>query len=202
MENFDNQKFKLGGISGTFCAGKDTGALHLTDKGFMHVSTGDVLRAEATKLGKDHKRDTLIDISVELRRNHGGIGAIVLKAIEQWEEQQETFKSGLIISGIRVLGEAGVLKSLGGTLLFVDAPVEMRYARAKKRATEDGRTIELIGIKSLADFIESERAELEGLRGPERPNLRGIEKIANKVIQNTGTKAEYFKQLDVALGLN
>lgn len=196
-----NAGAKLAGISGTFCSGKDTGSRHLEERGFMHVSTGDILRAEATRQGRDHERPTLIEIAVELNRQYGSLGARVLKGIEQWEERREHFLGGLVVSGLRVLGEAEEIHTQNGTLLFTDAPVQIRYERAKTRAIEEGRTVELADIGSLEDFIESERVELEGLGGPERPNLRAVETIADVVIQNVGTKAEYFQNLNSALAL-
>lgn len=192
---------KLAGIGGTFCSGKDTGSRYLEERGFMHVSCGDILRAEATRQGRDHERPTLVEIGVELNRQYGSLGARVLKGIERWEESRDQFLGGLVVSGLRVVGEAEEIQFQKGTLIFTDAPVRTRYERAKARAIEEGRTVELGGVGSVEDFIESERAELEGLGGPERPNLRGVEAIADAVIQNVGTRAEYFQNLDRVLGL-
>ncbi len=83
MAVFDNYpSSKLVGLSGTLGAGKDTAAQYLVAKhGFMHVSTGDVLRSEATRQGRNHKRATLIEIGVELREKYCSAGALVLKGI-------------------------------------------------------------------------------------------------------------------------
>jgi adenylate kinase family enzyme len=71
MNAFDKYPHsKLVGISGTFCAGKDTAANHLVEKyNFLHVSTGDVLRAKAAEQGRDiTDRRVLIETVVELRK--------------------------------------------------------------------------------------------------------------------------------------
>lgn len=195
-------KPRLVGLAGTFCSGKDTGAAHLVEaKGFMHVSTGDILRAEASRQGRDHQRSTLIDIALELNREYGSPGAFVFRGIKQWEAQQERFSGGLVISGIRILGEAQAIQAQNGTVFYIDAPEKLRYERAKERVIKEGRMIELAGVNSLEDFIESQKIELEGVGDPNLPHLKAIEEIADVVIQNTGTKKDYFQKIDHSLKL-
>ena len=196
-----DSEHKLAGISGTFASGKDTAARHLVDKGLMHVSLGDVCRTEASRQGRDHGRVTLAEIAVEMRERYGSVGGMVIKAVEQWEERRDEFLGGLVISGVRVPGEAEEIPRQKGTLIFTDAPVEIRYEGALERARKEGRTIELANVFCLEDFIESERYELEGLGGPNRIHLRGVEVISDVVIQNTGTEEELLIRVDNALGL-
>src|SRR5579875_3462272 len=108
---------KLVGLSGTLGSGKDTAANHLVNEhGFMHVSLGDVLRVEARRQGRDTERPTLIEIGMRLREKYGSLGALCIKGIEQWAEQRERYVGGLVISGVRVLGEAQEIKDQKGTL--------------------------------------------------------------------------------------
>lgn len=108
MPNFaDLDNTKLAGLPGTLGAGKDTGAEHLAQwHGFLHVSTGDILREEARRYGLDTDRNTLIDIGVSLRREYGSQGALIIMAIERWQAQRERYLGGLVVTGMRALGEA------------------------------------------------------------------------------------------------
>lgn len=188
---------RLVGLSGTLGAGKDTAARYLTEKhGFMHVSTGDVLRAEASRQGKDHHWGTLIEIAVAMRQAYGSIGALVLKAIEDWEPQRAAYAGGLVISGLRVTGESAEVQTQGGQLVFVDAPVELRHRRILDRQRDVADNVD------LPTFIEREREQLEGLGGPDRPHLRAVQAIADIVIINDGTPDQLKSMLDGRLGLD
>lgn len=186
---------KLVGLSGTLGSGKDTVASHLvTEHGFMHVSTGDVLRIEAKRQGRDTERPTLIEIGMRLRELYGSLGALCLKGIAQWDEQREEFPGGLVVSGIRILGEAEEIKDQNGTVVFIDAPVEERYRRliARNRDYEVSKTFD--------EFVAHEEIELHGLGGASSPHLRAIEGMAHTVLQNTGTEADIISEIDTLLG--
>lgn len=185
------------GLSGTLGSGKDTVASHLVNEhGFMHVSTGDVLRIEAKRQGRDTERPTLIEIGMRLRKLYGSLGALCLKGIAQWDEQRESFPGGLVVSGIRVVGEAEEIQDQNGTLVFIDAPVEERYRRLIARA----RDYEV--SKTFDEFVAHEEIELHGLGGANSPHLRAIEAIADTVLQNTGTEADIIGKIDTILGFS
>ncbi len=198
MPVFDKYKeSRLVGLSGTFYAGKDTAADFLVGNyDFMHASTGDILRQEADLRGKDHQRNTLIEIGVELRKEYGSLGALVIKAIEQWERERGKYPGGLVVSGLRLVDESLEISNQHGKLLFIDAPVELRFERAKESTRQGKNKHDL--PNNLESFIEAEKIELEGLGGKERPNLRGVQAISYMTIWNNGTLEEYYGQvLDV-----
>jgi len=177
---------KLIGIAGTLGAGKDTLAEHLVKtKGFLHVSTGDVLRVEATARGLDPThRPTLIEIGIELRATHG-MGALSLKGAEQWQERRDEFAGGLVVSGIRILGEATGIQDQGGTVVFVDGPAEIRYKNImQKRGRAEGT------FNTYEEFIEYEAKEMYGLLGPDSPNLSAIRGIADVHLWNSGKEED------------
>lgn len=193
---------RLAGLSGPFAAGKDLCGNHLRDnRGFMHVSQSGILRIEATKRGLSHERYVLGELAAQMRREVDDIGALIYVGIGMWEEQADDYPGGLAISGLRVVGESYKLKDRRGKLIYVDAPADFRYEWARQRAIEEGRIVDIQGINSVEEFVESERYEMEGLGGPGKIHLRGVAEIADVVIQNTGTKAELTTQLDKALGL-
>lgn len=187
---------RLVGISGPSGAGKGVAGDHLAKFGFMHVSTSDVLHTEATRRGLNHERATLSEIHADLRKEYGSLGALVLNGIEQWKEQSELYEAGVVLSGLRVLGDARELKNQNGILLFVDAPVATRHARVvvRNRDTE--------AAMSVAEFTEHDKIELLGHRGPERPHLRAVEAVSDVVLQNISTESIFLEQLDHIFSIN
>jgi hypothetical protein len=184
---------RLVGIAGTNCSGKDTAGDHLAVHfSFQHASLSSVLRDEARRRGLGVERPTLIQMNVELRRELGP-GGVVLRAISTWDS--EPYPGGLVISSVRVVCEAEEILRQGGDLLFIDAPVEVRYARSLLRPRPEDR------ITSLADFIAQEEAELAGLEGPDRPWLREVQRLAGSTIVNDGPAPEYFRAVEARLGL-
>jgi hypothetical protein len=197
MKTFDQfAPSKLIGLSGTLSAGKDTAATYLVDcHGFMHVSTGDVIRAECRKLGLDTLRATLVEKGKELRAE-GGPGALITKGMEMWTEQRDRFAGGLVISGLRAVSEASTVPEEGGTLTFVDGPVTRRFEESNKRARDDAI------FPTIEDFQEYERLEFEGLLGDDGPNLRAVRDMANIRLWNEMSNIPaYLYDLEIALGI-
>ena len=196
FEHIDNAK--LVGLAGTLNAGKDTAANHLVQRhSFMHVSTGDVLRAEANKHGLEPDRNTLIDIGVRLRQEYGSQGALIIMAIEKWQAKREEYMGGLVVSGMRAIGEAEEIPTRHGKLIFVDAPIETRYARMIARQRDAEAT------KAFDEFAAHDQIEFEGVPDdPTRPNLSAIKSISHKVILNDRNDTELlFSNLDRTVGL-
>ncbi len=195
MNIFEETGSQLVGFSGTNGSGKDTGSNYLAERqGFMHVSISDMLREEATRRGLDHERPTLVEVGFSLNEQYGP-GAGVLRAIERWREQRSDYLGGLVVSSIRVVAEGEAIKRHGGTLLFSDAPEEIRYERSLKRLRDDQTSI------TLQEFIEREQTELRGLAGPDRPNLRAVQAMADATIINDKTMDEYTDRIATVLSL-
>src|SRR5262249_8585448 len=133
----------------------------------------------------------------KLRQEHG-LGAVVLRGIEQWNEQRDSFLGGLVLSSVRVVGEAEEVQRQLGMLIFVDAPVELRYARA----IAPGRLRGDETFATLEEYAEQERTELEGLGGPNRPHLKAIQAMSEVTIINDGSVEDYYQMLETILGLS
>lgn len=158
------------GISGTFASGKDTVAHQLAaDFGFTHVSTGDMVRKVAAAKYGSIERPVLNKAATELRYTEGA-GALVLEALKE--------PRPLVISGIRTIGEVKALKAAGGTLLYVDAPVKVRYERVKARARDTETEL------TLDQFIANEEKEMYAGPNDEDYNIRGIKLLADVVVDN------------------
>ena len=78
-----------------------------------------------------------------------GAGALCLIAVSIFKEKSLEFgitkpPSGLVISGLRALGEAVQIKSLHGVVMFVDAPPLLRYEWMSSGARQGGGIIILL----------------------------------------------------------
>lgn len=178
---------QLIGISGTFASGKDTVAKFLVqDFGFTHVSSSNIVRKVAMKKYGSIERPVLAKTATELRYAQGA-GALVLEALKA--------PRPLVITGIRTLGEAKTLKAAGGTLLFVDAPVELRYERVKSRKRDSETQL------TLDEFKANEAKELYGGPNDEDFNIRGIGNMSDVTIENTMLLADYIALAYEKLGL-
>jgi len=182
-----NNNLQLIGISGTLASGKDTVADYLVkDFGFTHVSTGDMVRKVAEEKYGSIERPILQKTATEMRYKNGA-GALVSEALKE--------KCPLVITGIRSLGEAKALKVAGGVLLFVDAPIEVRYERVKSRARDNEMKLSLDGFRA------NEEKELYSGPNDEDFNIRGVGKMADILIENVLPLDEYIALVYSKLGL-
>lgn len=182
-------------FAGGFASGKGTCGKHLADyHGFKHVSYGDVLRVEADRQGRDKGRATLLDIAASIRRRDGLTGMAKI-AVTQWQAETERFPGGLAVDGPRGIGDAEGLIEEGGQLIWIEAPIELRYKWMVDRARDPE------AVDPLEVFMENERREFEGDGTPEGPNLGLIKARAMHTINNAGNKAMLFSNLDEYLGL-
>jgi dephospho-CoA kinase len=172
------------GLTGTFGAGKDEAARYFESLGFEHFSTADILREEATKRGSGIDRDSLRKLKNVLKDEKGD-DYLAKEAVLRIKSDKA------IISAIRSIGEVNYLKSLDGFhLVFVDAPIEVRYERIKnrKRAGEE----EL----SLDKFRQTEEIEMSGQSSQRLDYSRDK---ADYVVINSTTKENLYTQLDEVL---
>ncbi len=153
---------KIIGLAGTFASGKDTVADYLVSRyGYNHVSTGDIVRTEALKRGLTTHRDDLFNVANDMRNVYGAdiLVSSVLKA--------NTAKR-VVISGIRNAKEVEALKAANGYFVFVDAPIESRYERAKSRGRLEDKT-DLAGFKAQEERELNNSAEhtqhIEAIKG-------------------------------------
>ena len=195
---FESYGAQFVGIAGRQGAGKDTGAEHMAEKHeFLHVSTSNLLREEAKLRGLDDKRNTLINLGIQLREQYGTQGALILMAIERWQQQRDRYIGGLVVTAMRATGEAQEILNQSGRLIFVNADLELRYQRILRRQ-RDSET-----EQTLEEFSAHDRQEYEGVKhDPTRPNLRGIMKMSHHVLTNNGDSEKPFvRRLENKLGL-
>jgi dephospho-CoA kinase len=180
-------KPQLIGLAGTFAAGKDT-VSHVLERdfGYMHVSTSEMVRKVAQERYDSIERPTLFQTANELRHENGP-GALVIEALKH--------EKPLIISGLRSLGEAKQIKKAGGVLVFVDAPIEVRYERMRSRDRDAEAQL------TLEQFTQNEQKEWHAGEDDADFNLRDIKAMSDHVIDSNQPLDDYIKATCYALGL-
>jgi dephospho-CoA kinase len=188
---------KILGLSGTFASGKDTVAAWLNQHyGYYHLSTGDMVREVASARFGDINRPTLHKTANLLRAERGG-GVLVELAFEHYASISDQYPGGLIINGVRSLGEAKAIKENGGYLLFIDAPVNLRYERLKARARGDEISL------SFEEFAERERRETTPLKSTDETiqNVGAVQQMADAVIVNDHNLDKFLEDVRQILDL-
>lgn len=177
------------GIAGTHASGKDTVGEYLRDKyNFYFEVTSDLVREEAMKRRGSVDRPVLVEVANQMREE-GGTGVLCEEIIKRYETLKDKYPAGLAIGGIRALGEVEAIHKAGGTMVFVDAPVDMRYQRLASR----GRVDDAI---DLAEFKRREEVELRGETSKVGQNILGVKEQSDVILVNDGTLAEFHAKID------
>lgn len=186
------------GLAGTFASGKDTLAHHLVKNyDFLHISTGDMLRQEAMKTHGSIERPVLHEVGTTLRQAKGA-GFLVELALQTFtaKRQERDDYKGLVVSGLRSLGEAKAIKTAGGVLVFVDAPIEVRFKRMAERKRDQETKL------TLEEFAAQEANEL-AVEGNDDAafNILGIKDMSDHILDNGQSLKDFLAQALGALGL-
>lgn len=161
---------ELIGLAGTFASGKDTLASRLVlDHDYVHVSTGDMVRKVACQERGSIERPVLHEVA-DAHRKADGAGYFAQQALQE--------PRPLVVSGLRTMGEVKVIKNAGGVIVFIDAPVEVRYERAMNRRRDGEDKL------SLDEFKASEASEWYAGDTDADFNFRDIKAGANLVLDN------------------
>lgn len=142
---------KIIGISGSFASGQDTLAEFMRDKyGFVWISTSDMVRKASLERHGSIERPDLYETATFLRKTRGG-GVFVEIGIEDYKLL--TNKVGLVLSGIRSMGEMNAVVNAGGDMIYTDADPELRFERMVMRQRDNESKI------TKEEFLEREMAE-------------------------------------------
>jgi dephospho-CoA kinase len=119
----------------------------------------------------------------------------VQMALERFGAQSET--DNLIVSGIRSIGEVEALVAAGGVMVFVDAPVELRYSRIKNRARANEHLL------SLDEFKDSEHLEFERQDPSDKTvqNIAIVKTLSTVHIDNSATLEQFYRLAEQQLNL-
>lgn len=173
------------GITGTLGAGKGTVVDYLVSKKqFTHYSVRDFINKEIIKRGLEINRDNMVVVANDLRKKHGSS-----YLVEQIYKTAIKANKNCIIESLRTPAEIHSLKKKGEFILFaVDAEIEKRYKRIKKRAIESDNV-------SFKKFKEDEKREMKS-KDPTKQNLAKCISLADYIFTNNKTIKDLHEQIE------
>ncbi|MDO4773860.1 MAG: AAA family ATPase [Candidatus Saccharibacteria bacterium] len=173
-------QYDIIGISGLQCSGKDFAAEYIArEYGYLHISTGDILRARAKELGLDMSRRSLQALGYQLRKENDGRDPLLLEALS-------SLSGNTVLTGIRTLDAARSIIDAPGRLLYIEAPLEVRFERSVSRARVDH--------VSMDEFIINDQIEHYGAEDTDM-SLFAVKSIASRVICNHASEESYRQLL-------
>lgn len=168
------------GLTGTNGAGKGAAAQYFISKGYAYYSLSDVIREELERDGLEPTRNNLIQKGNELRSSWG---ADVLA-----RRVMEKIKNNAVIDSIRNPEEVRFLKrNKTFILLAIDARVELRYERVKKRGRDESAA-------TLQEFIEKE--DEEKTTNPMQQQLHTCLEMADARVLNEESLEDLYQKLE------
>lgn len=170
------------GISGQIASGKDTVSRYLEEKyGAVRYGSSSIFRSALRNLFLPETRENLQKISFALRQTFGDdlVARVLHKDIEEREDDL------VVVDGVRRLSDILLLKQNPNFfLLFVGAPIELRYERIVKRSQNaDDQT------KTLEEFRQDHEREAE-------VSIKALQSQAKGIVENDGDRARLFDQVD------
>jgi dCMP deaminase len=173
------------GISGKNCAGKDTAANYLVQKGFLYYSLSDVIREILIAQSIQPTRENLIRYGTYFREKEGP-NFLAKKIIQKLDKTKNC-----VIVSIRNIAELEELKKLPKFyFVVIEADEKIRFERMLKRKREgDPKTFE--------EFKRLE--ELEFSNNSAGQQLHLVLKKADFYIQNNGSIKELYQKINELL---
>lgn len=161
------------GVAGLNASGKTRVVELLERRGFHRASLSDVIRESLRAEGLEPTRERMIERGRELRER-AGPGVLAERALDALPAGRNH-----VIDSIRHPAEVESLRTGADfLLLWVEAPPELRFARARERArTGDADTLE--------GFLELEGRELSSDTDSGQ-KLLAVRDLADEVLQNDG----------------
>ena len=171
------------GLTGTNGAGKGEVAAYLIRKGYAYFSLSDLVREELRKKEKEVTRNNLIKMGTELREKFSP--DILAKRV------MKKVKDRAIIDSIRNPHEVDYLRKQKDFIqLAIDAHVELRYKRVRKRGRNESAA-------TLEEFIKKEEEEMTDYEKGQQ--LLNCMKLADYTIINDGSLEDLHKKLEELL---
>jgi dCMP deaminase len=173
------------GVAGLNGSGKSEVVRFLEQRSFHAVSLSDVIRADLARDGLEPTRDHMIERGRLLRERHG-LGVLAERATRDLPPDRHH-----VIDSIRHPAEVEALRAAGGfTLLWIDASIDERFARSRRRGRAgDGA--------SLEEFQALEARELDSPASGQQ--LVRVQALADIVIVNNGDLAALHAELQQLL---
>jgi len=179
------------GLTGPNASGKGTVAEYLKKKGFAYFSLSDIIREEATRRGLSHSRENLIEIGNRLRKEHG-FGVLAELTNEKIRKIRSTEgKADAVVDSIRSPFEIQELRKNNDFLLLgINAPVELRFERARSR----GRIENASTVEQFREMEAKENLDKEGSQ-----QLSRCYEMADVKIMNASDINELHSKIDALI---
>ena len=179
------------GITGTLGSGKGTVTDYLVSKGFKQFAVSDTfLAGEAIKRGLTPDRVTRRDIANEYRAQGP---TKLMEAV--YEMARRDFEAGqdVVLDPQHTVAEVRFIQEKGGVVFGVDADLQLRYERIKKRGSAKDSV-------SLEEFVKEQKHEMSS-DDPNKNNLGAALVAADYRIENNGTLADLHARIDEILAV-
>jgi dephospho-CoA kinase len=172
------------GLAGAIGSGKTAVSDHICAKyGAKQLRYSRILMDVLGRLNLPEDRSNLQTLGESLRRSFGP--DVVVNAFRK--DLEACPAKIIVVDGIRYPNEVEMLRQLeNDLLLYIDAPVEVRYRRALSRAEKGEAAL------SLKEFVKAGSRETE-------KRLPDIKKAADYVIENDGTVNSLYSKIDAIL---
>lgn len=175
------------GVVGGAASGKDTVASLLTDRGYVHVSSSDLVREEIARRGLITSRRLQTEVANELREENG-VGYWVDLSLDRVDDEVRK----VVISGLYSPGEGKhLMTAYAGHLIGVIAgegdDSELRYNRLAARSS--GARDKL----NYTEFLEAHNRENGGTED-HQTNLSTLLSMARFMVYNTSDLQNLEKQ--------
>lgn len=168
------------GLVGEKLAGKDTLANYLVEKyQASHFRFTHILDSVLEELNLPISRKNEIDLGLGLRKIFGE--HVLVNALEK--RVKEAWSKIIVVNGIR-MDEMEVVKTWGAPIIYVTAPLEMRFARYQNRR-EKADDAEM----NLEQFKQQET-------GPTEARIPELGAKADYKIENTDSLKDFFHKTD------
>ena len=175
------------GLTGSFGAGKGAVVDYLVrEKGFADYSARAFIADEIKFRGLPVNRDTLAQTANDLRQKHEPT-----YIIESLYNRAKERGGDAVIESLRAVAEVRIIKKLGGIVLGIDAPPELRYKRAVSRGSETDAV-------PYEEWLQQEIRE-SNPDDPTKQDIFGALREADVVIKNEASLQELYEKIDQML---
>jgi dephospho-CoA kinase len=172
------------GLTGPNASGKGAAAEALRVRGYAVHSLSDVVREEATRLGRDHSRASLVRTGRELRAACGP-GVLAERILPR-------IRPPSVVDSIRNPGEVEALRRLPAfRLLGVVAGTETRFGRTVRRGRPGDPA-------TLDEFLRQE--SVEDSEDAEGQRTSATLRLCDAVLQNDGSLEAFREALAALVG--